>query len=341
MFKTTGAAFALMLASGLALAQPSPSPSASPASSPSPVVLPTAPPGPVPPAELGYPQGIALDPQGNLIVSDRAASGIFRITPDKQVQRIGQWSPELKQQAIGPWIYSNFQGVLLDSDGTLVSPDPSARTLWRIQPDGKISKIVQDFVHFDLIQGICADGAGNYVLADPKLGIVRVTRDGKATFLVEIDMTRRLPLRNPRGIVRDKDGSFVVADGSLRGVFRVSPQGAVTPIATGKPFSFPQGITQDADGSFLVPDNYAQAIFRVTADGKVSPLLQGAPLSRPRNVVPDGKGAYYVTDPGVPAILKISKDGAGEVWLPIKGSRGRSLPPAGGSAAPPGPGSPR
>src|SRR5262249_18343296 len=160
----------------------------------------------------------------------------------------------------------------------LLVPDPSARTLWRVAADGKITKVVQDFLHFDLIQGICGDGAGGVVLADPKLGLVKVAADGKASFLVEIDMTTRLPLRNPRGVVQDKDGAFVVADGSLRGVFRVTPDGKVTPIVQGKPFVFPQGIALDGDGSFLVPDNYARSVFRVTADGKVTPLAQGAPL---------------------------------------------------------------
>jgi hypothetical protein len=285
-----------------------------------PFTLPSPPAVPVPPAKLAYPQGILVEANGDLIVSDKDAAAIFRITPDKQVQLVAQWSPALRQQAAGPWVYSNFQGLLREKDGSLLSPDPSSRTLWRIAPGGAITKVLQDFRHFDLIQGICADAAGAVVLADPRLGLVKVA-DGKASFLVEIDMTKRLPLRNPRGVVCANDGSYVVADGSLRGVFRIAKDGTVTPIASGKPFKFPQGIAQDADGSFLVPDNYARAVFRVTPDGKVTPLVQGPPLKNPRNIAADGKGAYYLTDPGIPAILKIA-GGKVETFVAI------SVPPA-------------
>jgi streptogramin lyase len=300
---------------------PTPSPaSVSPGTPPSPgVTLPVPAPAPVPPGQLAYPQGIVLDAKGDLLVSDKDASAIFRIgAADKKVTLVAQWSPELKKAAAGPWIHSNFQGMLLEADGSIVTPDPSARSLWRVSPAGEIKLIVQDFQHFMTPQGITSDGAGNYVIADPHLhGIVKVTKDGKASYLVETDLTTLKPLRNPRGIARDKDGSYVVADGSLRGVFRVSADGKVTPIVQGDPFKFPQGITIDADGSFLVPDNYARAVFRVTGD-KVAPLVQGEPLKNPRNIVPDGKGGYYLTDPGIPAILKVDAAGKTEVWLPIQ-----------------------
>lgn len=302
-------------------ASPSPVASVAPGTPPSPgFTLPVPPPAPVPPGQLAYPQGIVLDPKGDLIVSDKDASAIFRIgAADKKVTMIAQWSPELKKQAVGPWIYSNFQGMLLEADGSIVTPDPSARSLWRVLPTGEIKLIVQDFQHFMTPQGITSDGQGNYVLADPHLhGIVKVTKDGKASYVVETDLTTLKPLRNPRGVARDKDGTYVVADGSLRGVFRVGADGKVTPIAQGDPFKFPQGITIDGDGSFLVPDNYARAVFRVTADGKVTPLVQGDPLKNPRNIVPDGKGAYYLTDPGIPAILKVDAAGKAEAWLPIQ-----------------------
>ena len=160
MFKKLGVLIAAVMLAAVASAEPSPqapgsaSPDAGPKAPPSPLVLPTAPPGPVPPGVLAYPQGIIMDAQGDLIVSDKDASAIFRIAPDKKVTLIGQWSPDLKKQSLGPWIYSNFQGVLLDRDGSLVSPDPSARTLWRVAPDGNITKIVQDFVNLDIIHGI-------------------------------------------------------------------------------------------------------------------------------------------------------------------------------------------
>lgn len=296
---------------------PSARPEGGPSVEPAPV-LPVAPPAAVPAAQLNYPQGILLDPKGDLLVSDKDASAIFRInTTSKEVKLVAQWSPALKQVAKGPWMLSNFQGMWLDPDGSIVTPDPSARSLWRVLPSGEIKLIVQDFLHFDTPQGICSDGAGNYILADPhRHSIVKVEPSGKASYVVEGDLTTGKPIRNPRGIVRDKDGSYVIAEGAMKGVYRVTADGKVTPIAEGAPFQFPQGIVQDADGSFLVPDNYARSVFRVTADGKVAPLVAGEPLKNPRNIVPDGKGGYWLTDPGIPAIVKI-EGGKAAVWLPI------------------------
>lgn len=92
------------------------------------------------------------------------------------------------------------------------------------------------------------------------------------------------------------------------GVFRISPAGAVSVVATDPAFSNPGGLALLPDGRLAVPD-YSATPPRVAlvnpATGQVSTLASGPPLVDPYDAAMAADGSLYVTDHGADRLFKI------------------------------------
>lgn len=117
---------------------------------------------------------------------------------------------------------------------------------------------------------------------------------------------------------------YFTADGPLGpGIFAVTADGAITPLATGAPLVNPLGIAISHDGQTLyVADPGATQgdgeLFTLPATGGEPTPLMGATGTTPRNleiVTEAGMDAVYFTGnnpaDGAPAVLKLTTDGLG------------------------------
>jgi sugar lactone lactonase YvrE len=124
--------------------------------------------------KLVNPHGVALDADGNIIVSD-GATGVIRVKPDGQqtvVASAGTGAP------VGAGV-----DVRVDADGSYVVADGARGALVRVSPDGTARLIYRGapFSQPHGPRGVVIDNSGNYVVVDEKSGaVVEILPDGSA-----------------------------------------------------------------------------------------------------------------------------------------------------------------
>jgi sugar lactone lactonase YvrE len=155
------------------------------------------------------PDGIAVEPSGDVLAVDRVTHRLRRVKPGGKVEDV--------VEVRAP------RAVLFDKDGGIVVL--TDKTLLRVS-GGSTSPIVAtppfEFPH----DAVLHPNGSFYVTDGYARAIWQVTPDGKVQALVKGD-----PLKSPQGIAVDGKGNLLVADAHAKTIFRVTPQGEVTPLA--------------------------------------------------------------------------------------------------------------
>jgi sugar lactone lactonase YvrE len=264
-------------------------------------------------ASFRSPTGIAVDPSGNLFVTDQGNNLIRKVLlPSTQV--------------------STFVGDALRGAG-------------EIDTGGQGGQAPQ----FNVPEGIVGDGSGNlYVVDYAGYTIRKITSAGVVTTLAgssnnagTSDGTGAAALFcYPFGICLS-NGFLYVTDSVNATIRKVSTTGAVTTLAgqaqtqgsndgtgTGAHFEMPEGIAADAAGNLYVTD--ANAIRKVTPGGVVTTLAGSSAL---KGFVDDLGAAARFNGP-----VGIAVDASGNVWVADTGNHAlRMITPAGVVTTPIGP----
>jgi sugar lactone lactonase YvrE len=273
------------------------------------------------------PRGIALAPDGSLVVADSGTQTIRRISPAGEVTTIAG-KPGEQGSADGAARDARFcfpSAVAVAADGSVIVADTGylnepiyglpfcGQTIRKIDPRGQVSTI--------------AGSPGAVGLTDGPGAAARFSF--------------------PTGVAIAGDGSIWVGDtGSIHGrsyngrtIRRIAPDGTVTTVA-GRPdapydsgsidgvgrgarFALPSQIVEDSDGSFVVAD--IGTIRRVTVDGRVT-TIAGVPGAS-SGVAVGSDGSLFASDrngaiwklapPAEPALV------AGSRFLPGEGKPDR------------------
>jgi len=205
-----------------------------------------------PAAEFTGPQGVAVDPFGNIFVADTGNQTIRFVTPDGTVVTVaGQ--PGILGSADGIGGAAQFnspQGLAVDSSGNVYVADAGNDTIRKITPSAEVSTLagsagqpgyvdgVGGTARFNLPTGVAVDGEGNVYVADEGNHLLRkIDAAGQVTTLAGavgqfnyVDgMGSAAQFGGPGGIAVDSAGDVLVADGGL--VRKVTPAGSVTTLA--------------------------------------------------------------------------------------------------------------
>jgi sugar lactone lactonase YvrE len=255
-------------------------------------------------AKLNYPNGVALDLFGNLIVADTYNHALRKITPSTTVSTIAGVaqnagsSDGLSTSAKfnTPW------NMAADSAGNIFVADSSNHTIRKIDSTG----LVSTFAGLGLVTGN-TDGMG-----------------GSARF------------STPSGIVIDRKGNIFVADRLNHTIRKILPTGAVSTFAgtsgvpgsanaigTAASFNNPSSLAVDAAGNLIVADQLNHTIRSIAPDGAVTTIagLAGiagwinatgtsARFNNPNGVAVDSNGNIFVSDFNNQSIRKIAPGGA-------------------------------
>lgn len=253
-------------------------------------------------ARFSYPQGLAIDRNGNLYVADRGNQVIRRITPQGVVSTVAG-APGEGGSTDGAAAAARFMSpaaLTVDSAGILYLTDTKHHTVRRIAPEGSVTTI-----------------AG----AAPLSG----SADGSGT---------AARFNEPRGITRDAAGNLYVADSGNATIRRIAPDGLVSTLAgsagqtgsangtgAGALFAWPTDVAADALGSLFVADHLNELVRRIGPDGTVSTYAgngqsgyvdgpaASAQFIEPRAVAVDADGNVLVVDRAGDAIRKITPAG--------------------------------
>ncbi|MFC5498499.1 hypothetical protein ACFPOE_13215 [Caenimonas terrae] len=231
--------------------------------------------------------GIAVDGDGNLLVADTAASGVFSgVGTVRKVDAQGRSLP-YGPAADGLVRIAFPQDIAIDGAGNLLVANDGSfgvsasisfifRTLVRVAPDGTQTVIAG------------AEEAGRTV--DGAAALARFT--------------------DPRAIAAGPNGQVVVVETGSNAVRLLDPLGTVRTLAGGNGaghvdgagpqarFDGPQGIAAAADGSLYVAELVGRSIRKISPAGIVTTWMPAGspPGQRPVSVAVNRAGTVYASD---------------------------------------------
>ncbi|HWP56219.1 MAG TPA: hypothetical protein VN476_18950 [Pyrinomonadaceae bacterium] len=265
-------------------------------------------------ATLHKPEGVAVDAQGNLFVSDAEnrvvqkinGLGIISIVVGNgQFGYSGDGGPAVRATLATP------HDLKIDRGGNLIIADwgigPHRQRLRRVSPDGIISSILPEGADaLKIVQPQCLalDNLGNILVGDGDTDRVwKIHPDGTVTLVAGAEHSDRsqkdyyaapapgtplnTTLNDPRGVAADTHGNIFISDSANHRVLKVDLNGLIRVVAgNGKK-------TYQGEGYY-------------SGDG--GPAVK-ASLSFPAGLLVDTKGNLFIVDSGNNRVRKVNAEG--------------------------------
>ena len=248
-------------------------------------------------APIANPEQTAIDPAGNIYITDTANNRIRRVDAGTGLITTVAGNGDLGFSGDGgPAIAAKFNfpsGIALDGTGNLYISDMG---------NGRIRKV-------DALSGIISTVAGNLPGFSGDDGPAASSR-----------------LNAPRGLTFDSAGNLFVADSTNHRIRKVTPSGLISTVAgngeadwagdngpaTAAALNSPRAVTVDSAGNLWIADTFNGRIRRVDANGVIRTVNTGN-LGAPRGVAVAANGDLFVSDSGNHRILRV--DGFGNVSI--------------------------
>jgi len=296
-------------------------------------------------AEFNNPQGVSVDAQGNVYVSDSYNSVIREITPGGTVTTLA--GNGTNGYIDGPAANAEFygpQGSAFDSQGNLYVADYGNSVIRKITPAGVVSTYAGNgtagyldttlttAAEFSSPSSLAIDTKGNMFIADPGNNLVRkISYTGVVTTLAGIptnpsagyvDATGALAaFSTPNSIIVDASGNLYVADVGNFALRKVAPGGIVTTLIGGPSqptvLNLPSNLAIDKTGNIYIVDEGGRVleyttnnILYVLAGSETAGFTNGtgasAQFNKPQGIAVDANGNIYVADQNNNSIRKIT-----------------------------------
>ena len=310
-----------------------------------------------------FPQGIAVDAAGTVIVGDTYNHTLRSISPRGVVTTLAG-SAGMAGNLNGVRSaarFSNPQGLVTDAARNIFVADAGNGLLRKVTPAGVVTTLAGSLANFGLKDGtgaaagfeglsnLAIDATGTLYGADQYAQrIRRITQRGVVTTLpVNAPLAGQPQVRMPTGIAVDPSGTLSVT--GQFGVHVITGGTTLTTLA-GKElelgrvngsgskarFDSLSGVTSDPSGNWYVVDTLNHVILKITPAGVVSELAgngkQGsvdgtgasASFSYPRGIVADTLGNLFVADTFNSTIRKITPAGVVTTIAGAAASPGRA-----------------
>jgi len=284
-------------------------------------------------ASFCQPNGLAVDPTGNVYVTDFYGTTIRKITPAGTVTTLAGVAG-LYGNSDGTGTAARFAlagALATDAKGNIYVADRHGETLRKITPDGVVTTNGEIPPTHGVIElaGLAVDDAGNIYFGDSYNSVITVLTpqgdmltvagsSGSSGYVDGPASVARFGWESIRGLAIDQDGNLFVAEDKM--VRKVTPQGVVTTLAgtptnighadgTGGAARFTNltGVAVDPTGDVYVTDD--GAIRRITPEGVVTTIggiggVSGsadgigteAQFNEPAGIAVDRRGSVFIAD---------------------------------------------
>jgi uncharacterized protein (TIGR03437 family) len=183
-----------------------------------------------------------------------------------------------------------------------------------------------------ILEGVCADSAGNVYLADADDNRIRLINpagiistyagNGVAGYGGDGGPATQAFLSAPYGIRIDTSGNLFIADLGNGAIRRVATDGTISTVASN--LSAPRNLAFGTDGTLYVSEFGANRVSRVNADGSTTVIAgngtagfsgdggpaTGAQLNSPAGIIFDFSGSLYIADSANARVRRVTTDGS-------------------------------
>ncbi len=261
-------------------------------------------------ALLRSPDGVAVDPSGNLFFTEREGNRVRQVTPGgiittKAGTGRNAFSGDGGQARNATLAFP--RGLALDSQGSLYVVDSLNHRIRKIDPDGTIRTIAGNGIptfagdggpavnaSIALPEGIAIDAAGNLYIGDTSNQRVRkinaqgiistLAGNGQKTYSGDGGPATAAALDAPTGVTVDAAGNIYIADTNNQRIRKVTPAGVISTVAgngkkgfsgdggpaTAAMLSAPNRLTLDPAGNLYIADQENNRVRKVTPQGVIS-----------------------------------------------------------------------
>src|SRR5437773_3581026 len=186
---------------------------------------------------VGLPYSLAIDPSGNLFVSDWDTGSIYKLTPKGEKSTFATTEIAAKNLAC-------------DQAGNLFAGVPLKRSIFKYEPGGAKS----DFATNIIVNTLAVDKAGNVYVGDTGNTIFKFTPAVAKSDFAKVTTS-------PRGFAFDSSGNLFVTESFSGAITKFAPDGAVSVFLAGRPPPEPEEEEEaesETDSSTGLPDKYAK-----------------------------------------------------------------------------------
>src|SRR6266571_4440238 len=184
----------------------------------------------------GLPYSLAIDPSGNLFVSDWDTGSIYKLTPkgDKSVFATTEIAAKI---------------LACDQAGNVFAGVPLKHSIFKYEPDGARS----DFATGITTYALAVDKAGNVYVGDTGNTIFKFTPTGAKSDFAEVTTSRR-------SFAFDASANLFVVETFSGGILKFAPDGAQSVFLAGRLPPEPEETEAESetDSSTGLPDKYAK-----------------------------------------------------------------------------------
>lgn len=251
-------------------------------------------------AQFNNPEGITVDNNGNVYVSDTYNNIIREITPAGAVSSIA--GIQTLGYTDGPAAAAQFyapHGSAFDTQGNLYVADFGNNVIRKITPAGVVSTYAGNgqagyrngaatpanltgtsdtLAYFNNPEAVAVDGQGNVYVADRGNNVIRkILTTGRVITIAGtrtagyVDATdEQASFNNPSGVAVDSQGNVYVSDQGNSAIRKITPSDVVTTIAGGPTqkslLNFPAALAIDKTGNLYIVDEGGRVFEYTTAN---------------------------------------------------------------------------
>ena len=274
--------------------------------------------GPAREALFNFPHGIALAPDGSVVVADAGNHAIRRISADGKVSTIAGSNGGGRLN--GPRDVARFswpRGVAVDADGTVYVADTGNGLIRKVASDGSVETVGGREIPFSSPTEMAFDPEGNLLFTESNNSrILNLSPDGEVSVVVDegnafmyglvvsdegtvFYATAKLPSLSIRAADTDGTLSTVFEDvpGRLGGIFS----------------DYVPGLALAPGGALYAVDWHYGRVVRISPDGEAAIVVDrgsfnDSPHFQPADILITPEGDLLVADSGMSVIWKISFD---------------------------------
>jgi sugar lactone lactonase YvrE len=270
-------------------------------------------------SNLHLPFGVAMDPDGNLLVIDRSHYRIRKIDPRRgSIKTVAGNGLKMFAGDGGPATGATLsfpQGLIVDKNDNLLVSDKGHNRIRRISPDGTIQTIVGNGIRGNIGDDLPAMEASIYGAAILKLNkkgeMFIVSPSGFTSLIRKIDTSNTM-----RRVLGTSDEGYLAAIAKSKHKGRVQT-GELAIITTFSDIAF------DHKGNMFISDRLNHQIRKVSASGELTTIAgtgesahygDGGPATEaafrdPSSLATDKEGNLYIADGANNMIRKIDTNG--------------------------------